>query len=371
MTAQRTSVLRAIGLGMILGLAACNGRPAYVVSRFEPVQASWDTLRVSLAFGVRGPFGRLRPAVPDTTTIYVFDAGFDTLYAGSDPVIPIPDAELGHAERLLVEACGDFGRWRVCEQHALRASPKRVRVRHEIAFPEDEAYQEGSYAFDFVVERQRFGAEEWEQINRRAPVDGFLTAYVASGDPVPVRIPFTRNRGRFNLARSERYRDFRYALQSQLFEGREAAVRFDIYARLMGGEAPVASVEKRIVKKSEDERMAEVGHFVEQAAGEVLARLGLDATRRRVYAFVESWTYDPARRRYTVEVSIQWRRGWLRGWDELEGRLVVREDGSEAVFEPHGRAGEDVIVLDSLQVRAAPPRGRDVEAGPPRRLKTW
>ncbi len=368
----------------VVALSACGSRTGVVVTGFEVARTSWDTLRVHVAFGARRLFGDPRPIRPDETTIHVFDAAFDTLYAGTDPVLPIPDADLGSEERLLVEVCGAFGAHRVCEQRALRASPKRVLAEPDIEYPVDERYERGRFRFGFAVERQRFGEQTWEPVARRRPVEGFMLAYVDTEVGAPVRVPFSRNRGRFDLASLDHYRDFKYALQTELFDGREAAVRFDVYADLMGADQPLTSVEKRIVQKTNEERMAEVAAFVREAGARVLERLGLDPGRRRVYVFVDDWTYDPGARVYTVTVELHWASGFFsRRWHELDGRLVVNEDGSEARFE-RTRAKDDAerrwrerIPADTLRIPKLrrPDHGREgnVDPEPPRRnrVKTW
>ncbi|WP_456424967.1 hypothetical protein [Rhodocaloribacter sp.] len=373
-----------MGMLAIVALAACGSRSGVVVTRFEVSRTSWDTLRVNVAFGARRLLGDPRPIRPDETTLHVFDAAFDTLYAGPDRVIPIPDADLGSEERLLVEVCGAFGAHRVCEQRALRASPKRVLAEPDIEYPVDERFERGRFHFGFAVERRRFGAETWEPVARRRPVEGFILAYVDAEEGAPVRVPFSRSRGRFNLASHDHYRDFKYALQTELFDGKEAAVRFDVYADLMGTDEPLTTVEKRIVRKTDEERMAEVAAFVREAGARVLERLGIDPGRRRVYVFVDEWAYDPGARLYTVVMELHWASGFFsRRWHELDGRLVVDEDGREARFE-RTRANDDAerrwrerVPADTLRIPMRRPPGEveegTVEPEPPRRkrVKTW
>ncbi len=382
---MRSRRIRTFAMGMIaaLALTACGSRSGVVVTRFEVSRTSWDTLRVNVAFGVRRLLGDPRPIRPDETTLHVFDAAFDTLYAGPDPVIPIPDADLGSEERLLVEVCGAFGTHRVCEQRALRASPKRVRAEPDIEYPVDERFERGRFRFGFAVERRCFGEETWEPVARRRPVEGYILAYVDAEEGAPVRVPFSRSRGRFNLASHDHYRDFRYALQTELFDGKEAAVRFDVYADLMGTDEPLTTVEKRIVRKTDEERMAEVAAFVREAGARVLERLGIDPGRR-AFVFVDEWAYDPGARVYTVTMDLHWTDGlFSRRWHELGGRLVVDEDGGEARFERiranteaerrwRGRVATDTLRITGLR---PPEDGEEgaVEPEPPRRkrVKTW
>ena len=374
----------AVGVLTALALTGCRSRSGVVVTHFEVSRTSWDTVRVAVDFGLSRLLGEPRPIRPDVRTLHVYDAAFDTLYAGSDTVIPIPDADLGSEERLLVEVCGVFGPRRVCEQRALFASPKRVRTEPEIEYPLDDRFERGRFRFAFTVERERFGEETWEPVSRRRPIQGFMLAYVDAGEPVPVRVPFTRNRGRFDLASYNHYRDFKYALQSELFEGKAAAVRFDVYAELTGAEEPLAFVEKHIVRKTDEERLAEVAAFVREAGARVLERLGVDPGRRRVYVFVDDWTYDPARRVYTVTMALHWPRSFLTlRWNELVGRLEVGEEGGEARFE-RLRANGDAedrwrmhVVTDTLRIlelRAPQPERQEVvdpEPPPRKRVKTW
>ncbi len=373
-----------VALVCVLLGTGCRLEPEVIVTRLEVQRPSWDHLQISIAFARVDPLGRKTAVVPDTLQVHLFDAGFDTLYAGGDTLVAVPDAELGSEERLLLEVCGAYGHARVCEQRALTASPKRLQVSSRLDYPVDETYERGRYELVYTLERPRFGGDGWEPVHRTRPLDGYFRAYVGADERASVRVPVRFVRGQFDLSRLENYRDFKYALQSKLFEGKEAEVHFDLYAGLRGLERPVDRIARRIVKKSEAERMAEVGHFVEQAATKLVERLGLGHVG--AYVFIEGWTYDLATRTYHVDLSLQWRRGWLRRWATLEGRLVVPEAGGEAVFhlrdDPQEEArrqwethvaGEE-LVLDSLAIRtsgvdmppgAAPPaRRRD-------RIKTW
>ncbi len=320
-----------LGLPLILG--ACRIDGGYSVAELALERDSWDSVTVSVAFDHSGALGGRVDAVPDGFAVNLYNSSFDTLYAGSHTTLAVPDAALLDSEALLVEVCGRFGRSDVCEQKGLRASPKRIRVRQRIDYPQNGDIERGNYDFDFVVERQMWNSEEWETIDRSGDVRGFVLAYVDGFEEEGVRIPFGRKAGRFNLARLDNFRDFRYYLRSKLLEDNEARVRFAVYAGLGGDEVRVADDEKIIRKKAREVRELEAGFFVEQAAGEVLGRLTSFFGPSRSYVYLDSWQFVDGERRYTIDLEITWSSSLFRQrWYRISGTLQVDEDGRNASF---------------------------------------
>ncbi len=317
---------------LLLGSGGCTWDAEYVVARFEVTPVNWDTLRVAVTFGHLPRFGKPQGAEPEQVEVFAFDGAYDTLYAGQGPLIPIPDARLASREQVLVEVCGTFGRQRVCEQQALTASPKRLHVRPEITYPERGRLEQGRYAFEAEVERQTFGADVWEPIPWTRPVRGHLLAYLDGQREQAIRIPFTRPEGRFDLTRYPAYRDYRYALDTRLLDEEEVVIRFDVWAGLGEEVEPVASVEKHIRPKTRAERTYDVASFAEQAATQILDRLGVEE-RRRVRAYIDGWEYNKLNRRYRIEVEVQWGgSAFGRGRYRLNGLLEVGEDGQDGRF---------------------------------------
>jgi len=313
--------------------SACGLRHNYVVSHLDVDRVNWDTLKIRVEFGEQRFLRDTLPARPQNRTYTVFDAVFDTLYAGNLGLIVVPDAELGNRERILLEVCGEFGERRVCEQQALSASPKRVFADNPIDYPLDQQFERGRFHFEFEVERQRFGADDWEQIRRSRPVRGFVLAHVDSLKDASVRVPLTRTRGRFDLARLDNFREFRYALNTRLFDDRQAAVQFDVFTDLSEHGVPSLSIEKFVSRKSEEERRSEMGDYAVAAGRLIVSRLKQFLGGRRAYIFIDTWTYDPPSRTYSATLELHWRGAFYAGgWFDLTGQLSVREDGSDAVF---------------------------------------
>jgi hypothetical protein len=319
---------------LVLIATACGPRNEFVVSTMTVDRAGWDTLRVAVDFEQLISKNKSTPIVPDSLVYYVFDGTFDTLYAGSGAEIAIPDAELGDNERLLIEVCGQFSRARVCEQEALNASTKRVVVEHQINYPEDNAYERGSYDLNFALERQQYGNEDWETIPLRGGMEGYLMAYVSGKDDAQIRVPIRRNRAKFNLAPLDHHKDFKYYLNTALMDEKAASVFFDVYVDLRGVVSRIASVEKHIELKTEDQRLAEVGTFVDQAVEQLLQELRADGQAQSTHAFVNAWSYNSLKHLYEVEVELNWQEGRRFGdWYEVVGILSVLEDGSTPSFE--------------------------------------
>lgn len=322
------------GLVVLAVVVGCGARKEYVVTTLDLHRTGWDTLEVEVAFGHRYPFGSAHPIEPQATTIYLFDADYDTLYAGTDARIPVDDHHLGDQEPLLVEVCGVFEVLTLCEQAATTASPKRLRLTHDIAFPEGAAFDEGRYNLRFVAERQMFDSTAWEPGEAIRNVEGYLLAYVGEHRDEAVRVPFSRNQGRFNLKRHANFDDFQYRLKSRLLDDDSAAVHFDVYAGFEGQPATrLASIEKYLQSKSEDERLEDVYTFVERAARRLLDVLRVDRDER-VRAYVDDWKFNALARTYIVEMEVVWRSGgrfFGRSYT-LAGVLDVHENGHNAHF---------------------------------------
>ena len=345
---ERSSTIRGLSVGWLcLGLltaVGCESGPSYVVDQLALNRVGWDTLTVAVQFSQRRVFGRSEPLQPRTLNVYLFNAAYDTLYTGDGRSVPIADAVLGDRERLMVEVCGTFDAVSVCEQQGVTASPKRLRLEHDIKYPEDAAFERGSYDLRFVVERQGYEMDTWEPLGPPDHVSGYLLAYVGDQNEEAVKVPFSRRQGRFALKGRPHYNDFRYHLRSMLMDAPEAAVHFDVYAGLNGQSAlHLASVEKRVRQKTDEERFLEVRHFVEQAAEKIFEVLDVDHRERWSRAYIDEWTFQPLTHTYQIALEIIWRRGRLvfeRSY-ELEGVLEVAENGADAQFirqDANGRA---------------------------------
>ena len=140
------------------------------------------------------------------------------------------------------------------------------------------------------------------------------------------------------------YDDFQYHLKSMLMDAPEVPVRFDVYAGLNGQSAlHLASVEKRVQKKTEEERILEVHHFAEEAAEQIFEALEVDHRERWSRVYTDEWTFQALTNTYLISLEIVWRRGRLvfERFYELEGVLEVEENGTNARFirrDANGRA---------------------------------
>ena len=343
---KHSFTMRGLSVGWLcLGLlvaVGCESGPSYVVDQLALNRVGWDTLNVTVQFSQRQVFGRSKPLQPRWQSVFLFNAAYDTLYAGEGGVIPIADAALGDRERLMVEVCGTFDAGTVCEQQGVTASPKRLRLEHDIEYPEDTAYERGSFDLRFVVERQGYETETWQAVGPPDRVHGYLLAYVGDRDDEAVKVPFSRRRGRFVLKGRPHYEDFQFHLKSSLMDAPETPVYFDVYAGLEGQSAlHLASVEKRVRVKTEEERALEVRHFVEQAAEQIFEALDVDYRDHRARAYIDEWTFQALTNTYQIELEIIWRRGrFVFGRNyELEGVLEMQENGANARFS-RGRAND-------------------------------
>lgn len=319
-------------LGLVVAMGACEGRPGRVVTDLSLDPANWDTVRAQVEMVRHGWLGGTVTVAPDSTTRYVlFDADYDTLYAGTDAVIPVPDRRLGDREALMVEVCSTIRQRTVCEQSGFHASPKRIRTTSDISYPDDEDFEEGRYVVRFTVEREQFDGTGWEPVEPPATLDGYVLAYVVDQTDPPLKLPLRSARGRFDLARLDGYDDFRYHLRSRLHDTSEARVRFDVYAGFSEQTAQqVATVEKTIRPKTPEARRREVEHFARQGVERVFDALRVSGRDARVY--IEDWSFDPRADAYRIDLDMEWGRGLFSRSYAVRGTMQVDEDGSEASF---------------------------------------
>jgi len=363
---------------VLFAVAGCGQEPTYMVSRLAFDRQGWDTLSVDVAFSRTSRWGASQPLETKEVDVYLFNAAYDTLYAGDGRVVPIKDRDLGDRERLMVEVCGRFATMSACEQQTLSASPKRLQLDHDITFPEDAAFERGSYALRFVAERQGYGTEDWEPLGTPREVEGYLMAYVGDHQGA-VKLPFSRNQGRFTLKDQPHYDDFQYYLKSMLMDQEEAPVFFDVYAGFAGQTAlRLASVEKRVRKKTNEERQLEIRHFVDQAIGRLLERLDVSERDRPARVNIDTWTSNALTSTYLINVEVAWGRDRfiLGGRYELVGRIEVEESGANARFvrqDANNRArrlwvevlGGDTFRLGDLSSYVPGEEGAGREAAPP------
>lgn len=361
-------------LGMVL-LAGCqplaeHARAAYDTAGLRLERDGWDTLRTAPRFVRRTSLGGTRPVHPETTFVHVFDADYDTLYAGpAASAISLPDRRLASREPLLVEACGLLeGKRALCEQATVSASPKRVRAAESrITFPEGSGFQQGRYDVRFVVERRAFRDTTWQRLEEVATPSGYLLARVESaGGQGTVRVPMSGEQGAFDLARHAGYDNFQYHLRSSLKqpgadrrEGKTppgTVVAFEVRAGLNGAPPqPVNRVRKTVRRLTPAERARQVQLFAQGAAEAVARRLHEDRgeddwedewNETRTRATVMNWRFDRLKGHYEMDLRIRWGEG-ENFFDEddrytLEGRLTVEEGSRQARFT--GERGNDRVV---------------------------
>ncbi len=324
------------GVALFILLSACGARTDYLISGLDVERHGWDTLEVRLNFARRTALGRTSPIESGETTVTLFDGRYDTLFHGTGTIAVVPDAELSSLEPYIVEVCGSLRGQPVCDQRGLTASPKRVHLNPVIDFPLDKDYHQGRYNLEVVVERRQFEGEDWEVVEAGRDVRGHFLAYVAESGAKPVRVPFQKASGRFDLSKHDHFRDLIYDVKSALKDGRDAVVRFDVYAGTGQEVRLLASDQKRIHLKTDDERSAEVAYYVKAAVEEIANRMRIS---EHLVVFVDSWRFDSFRVRYTVHVDIHLGDRFFRN-DRLEGTLEFSELGGDATFrldEGHGR----------------------------------
>lgn len=314
--------------------SGCGARKEYAVERLEIDRDSWDTLRVDAAFAIRRAIGRPAIIEPEELSVLAFDEAYDTLFAGDTTIFPIPDASLGNREGIVVEVCGEFSGGRICEQEAIRASPKRLTVAETIRYPIDDNFTQGRFELDVSVERERMDGEGWEQVPFDGDVTGFLEAFVEGAPEASVRVPFARPTGTFDLARHPSYNDFRFYLDSQLMDESEAQVNFLVFAGIDDDPELRGRSEHHISPVTDEERLANVQGFARQVAEHLIDELASFLGGRRATFHIASWNYDRESDRYEIDMGMRWRGSFFdnRAY-EIEGQLEVNEDGSNASFQ--------------------------------------
>lgn len=317
----------------VMVLAGCGGEP-YRVQRFDVVRHSWDTLQVQVTFVRKALFGPGEVVQPRSVIWQVFNARYDTLYAGSAARIPVPDADLGDEEALLVEVCGLFADGRICDQRSLNASPKRIEVQDSLVYPLQNSYERGTYRLRFQMMRKQYGSVAWEPVAPTNPLQGFFRVYVEGGQEQPLQVPFVQTQGRFDLSQLEGYQDFLFRLRSRLMDAQEAAVYFDVYVRLGSTEVQLASLERLVRHKTDQERLAEAGLYAQVGAEQVVRHLAGAVDPNALHVFLGEWAYNRLTRQYTLDLEVYWKG---ETWAELRGALTVQEDGTGAVFTPRQR----------------------------------
>ena len=336
---RRSVLLAALCAIFVVLHAGCGAARTQYSAALSVERQSWDTLSVAVTLTRRTALGAPQRFQPDRTSVSIFDAAYELLYTGSArDTLLLPDARLGSREVLLVEACGAFRGRTLCEQRPLRASPKRLSVNERISFPEDERFQEGRYELDFKAERRRFDGKGWERVETGRTPGGYLLAYVGSQQQDAVRIPISpgqgaQSRGRFNLARYAHYDDFKFYLESKLFDGEAADVSFDVYAGLGSEAQHVGRASTTVRRRQPEEREVEVRFYTEQAASAVIEQLGGAARGHGAVAYVDNWRYDRFQERYAVEIEMRWQSALARRERYvLKGELEVSRGGQTAHF---------------------------------------
>lgn len=357
-----------------LGVSTCGNTPDFYVIRLEVRQLNWDSLDVSISFEESVRLGAIQPVIPETIWTTVFNAAFDTLYHGSDPVISVRDVDLGDRESMLVEVCGSTANRTACEQRTISASPKRMVAQTELEFPLNEAYDRGSFRMGYRLERQIFGSDNWESFVRRVRPDTYLLAYVEGYAKDAMRIPVRRSSTRLNLSRFAHYRDFRFHIKSRMMDADSASVVFDTYARL--GTDPVRISTDRVVlrPKTQEERRSELTDLVELAGTRILGEMKDFFGVRTAYVFINEWSYQPLDKIYSSEIELHWRSGFRGEWFDMIGLLTVKSDGTAGRYEWlqgstsaesrwNSRMDSTVIFLEALRpgVGLRPPLESDSE----------
>ncbi len=332
-TWQETLVRKLILILLFSSLIGCNSRPDFYVSSVHIRQTAWDSVEVILFFEESDFFGRRTPIVPEEYWTTIFDAAYDTLYVGSEPWLPIPDIELGDSEEILIEGCGISNSRRACEQRSVRASPKRMDVTSSIIFPVNEAYDRGTYRFDYSMFRQNYGGEAWKRIRPRNQPETYLKAFVHGNESDAVEIPVRRTRNQFNISRFPHYRDFRFHIKSSMMDSDSAQVDFDLYALL--GEIPtLVSTDTVVIRpKSHAERIDELALLVELAGGNILDRLKGFFGLGKAYVFINDWSYQPLTKLYVAEIELHWQSDYQSEWYDMIGTLQIKSDGTAGQYE--------------------------------------
>lgn len=318
---------------LIVIASGCGARREYLATEVTIDRTGWDTLAVQVGFQEKELFGEPRPAVTDSFEVRLFSAGFDTLYVGHDSLVVVPDRALNDRERLLVEACGYFGRQIVCSQRTVEASPKRVTVASELEYPENGDYDIGKYSFTFEAERQVYGSDAWEPVRMPAAAGSRLSVRVLGEGSEPITVPLPSRRGEFRMTNLPNNADFRRDLLAQLLDADEATVRFELFSSAFAIRAPVWVSDTVVESKTVETRDLEAGYFVQEAGARLLDLLRTFPVGPNVYLFMDRWEFDRDERMYTIVFSLSWQSSFLRSrWFQITGELHVREDGSSPII---------------------------------------
>jgi len=325
-----------VSVGFCLSLAllgsAC-GPTLPEVDSLQVERSSWDSLLVVIHFDDANRRGKDSGTNLRGTVVTLFDAAYDTLYAGADSVIFVADGKLGSNEPILVEACGVFDVGTVCQQRSVHASPKRIVTELTVEYPSDVDMARGEYELSPRVQRTKFGTNEWEDLEAEIPGPMVATVRVLNTEDPGLRIPVSLGGGRFGLSTAGGYRDFHFFLRSAFRDAGEALVEFNVVAAYSNGSLAVGSSVVTVTQKSEEDQVAEVSRMAEQAGRLILRRLSGFAGAGRAFIFVNSWEYLADTRRYRAEVEIHWRTRGGRVWHELIGTLQVTDEGLGASLE--------------------------------------
>ena len=323
--------MKAFIVSSFLLLIGCGAREEIVISKLSLAHRGWDTLSVSVDFASKTAIGGGRPFFDVEKSIVAFNASYDTLYVGSDSVFSLPDADLGNKEQLLVEVCGDVKQLRVCEQVITTASPKRILLEPDITYPLRKKDFEGQYRLPFEVERME--NEQWVPIKPSNSIEGHLKAYVEGREEDAILLPFSEQRGVFNLARSSNYKDFKFYLDAALINADSANVIFDVYVDMDGVSDAVASLSRGIQVKSEQEHKQDVALYVERAADRLVDILSPFLRKKTNTVYIDKWVHNKFKKMYNVEMEVEW-RGTLfnRSTYRVKGVLEAYEDGDRATF---------------------------------------
>ena len=319
----------AVAIVALLVLTGCGASSSVGVAEFEVERLSWDSLRVEIAFARHFVIGSDQPVQPDELQFRLFDADYNALYEGAGPIVPVPDSRLGSEERLVVEACGTIEGVSICEQRMIETSPKRILFADDLTYPFHGQYERGAFDFAFRMERKVFDSDAWEPLPDAEVKDAYLVATVDGKPETSIRVSLDAARGRFDLSQHENFPEFEFRMIRGLKNGDAVPVRLELFAGLSGNAQRLASLERIVREKSREERESEMEEYVRLAVERLLEAFEpYDFAR----AWVRDWRFDPETRQYDVHVKVAWDgRHMDRG--ELDGNLLIGEDGSNAVFE--------------------------------------
>jgi hypothetical protein len=359
-SAGRVSLTVALSAAWAAAVLTGCGLGTPDVATLQVTQIGWDSLAISLRFENGNLLGRRTRAVPRAARFAVFSASYDTLYAGSDSVIAVPDRLLGDGETILVEGCGEFPSDIVCEQQTVFASPKRIWSGLDVDYPSDLEYARGDYRTRPMIERRRFGEESWEPLPD-APVPPLAAHVLVAGSPGEgLRIPLGPEGGRFDLRSVDGYRDFRFNLRSAFRDSGRAEVIFQVVAGEEGMESPAGSVRIALVDRSEEDLLEGLQVIVREAGRRLVDTLQGVFGMGRTFVFIDAWSYDPRARRYSAELVFYSSGSSRDGWQDFKGRLEASEDGRYAVFRfreassDATRRWRDAVGSDSLSLAPLP-----------------